>query len=118
MVGCWCCISVQVLIVTGGWDQGSQDLASTELLDYSAPAGGWREAGQLPSPRRGLRAARLGQVVHVTGGHDGHGYMDSVLSWSPDTESWAVTGVLTAARDYHGVTEVELAAVEDYCHVL
>ena len=117
MVGCCCCISVQVLIVTGGWDQGSQDLASTELLDYSAPAGGWREAGQLPSPRYGLRAERLGLVVHVLGGSDDR-YMDSILSWSPDTESWAQAGVLTAARASHGVTEVSLAAVEDYCHVL
>ena len=44
--------------------------------------------------------------------------MDSVLSWSPDTESWTVASVLAAARDFHGVTEVSLAAVEDYCSVL
>ena len=95
----------------------SQYLASTELLDYSAPAGGWREAGQLPSPRLGLRAARLGQAIFVTGGADGS-YIDSILSWSPDTESWSQAGVLAAARFYHGVTEVSLAAVEDYCSVL
>ena len=94
-------------------------MASTELLDYSAPAGEWRKAGQLPSPRQGLRAARLGQVVHLTGGSDDvDSYLDSILSWSPDTESWSQAGVLTAAREWHGVTKVSLAAVEDYCVVL
>ena len=95
-----------------------QRLTSTELLDFSAPAGGWREAGQLPSPRSGLRAAKLGQVVHVSGGRDDGSFLDSILSWDPDTESWSQAGVLTAARDSHGVTEVFLAAVEEYCTVL
>ena len=72
------------------------------------------EAGQLPSPRTSLRAARLGQVVHVSGGSDGG---DSILSWSPDTESWVQAGAMNAARSYHGVTEVSLAAVKDYCQV-
>ena len=56
-------------------------------------------------------------MVHVLGGNDGS-YLDSILSWSPDTESWSQAGVLTAARNLNGVTEVSLAAVEDYCHVL
>ena len=119
MGGWWCCISVQVLIVTGGVERaGGLYLASTELLDYSAPAGGWREAGQLPSPRDGLRAARLGRLVHVSGGWDGNSYLNSILAWSPDTEAWSQAGVLSAARDSHGVTEVALATVEDYCLVL
>ena len=46
------------------------------------------------------------------------GYMDTVLSWSPDTESWSQAGLLSAARDSHGVPAVSLAAVEDYCTVL
>ena len=57
-------------------------------------------------------------MVHVSGGNDGHSYMDSILSWDQDTESWSQAGVLTAARADHGVTEVSLAAVEDYCIVL
>ena len=55
----------------------------------------------------------------MLGGYSGsQGYLDSILSWSPDTESWSQAGVLSAARDSHGVTEVSLAAVADYCHVL
>ena len=57
-------------------------------------------------------------MVHVSGGYDGPSYLDSILSWSPDTESWDQAGVLIAARGFHGVTEVSLAAVEDYCTVL
>ena len=58
-------------------------------------------------------------MVYLTGGKDAGGsYLDSILSWSPDTESWGQAGVLSAARFGHGVTEVSLAAVEDYCHVL
>ena len=110
---------MQILLVTGGWDDGHRFLSSTELLDYSAPAGGWREAGQLPSPRTGLRAARLGEVLHVTGGRSSHlSLMDSILSWSPDTESWTLAGSLADARASQGVTEVSLAAVEKYCSEL
>ena len=54
----------------------------------------------------------------MSGGFDGNSYLDSILSWSPDTESWSQAGVLTTARSGHGVTEVSLAAVEDYCTVL
>ena len=104
-----------MLIVTGGVGDGNQRLASTEVLDYSAPAESWRQAGLLPSPRIGVRAARIGDVLYVTGGYDGQGDMDDILSWSPDTELWTVAGNLAAARRYHGVAEVSLAAVEDYC---
>ena len=54
----------------------------------------------------------------MSGGCDGHSGMDSILSWSPDTESWSQAGVLSDARCTHGGTEVSLAAVEEYCDVL
>ena len=63
---------------------------------YSSSGGlDWREVegGELPSARDGLRAAMVGDVLHVTGGFDGN-YLTSILAWDPDTESW--TG---AARD-------------------
>ena len=47
-----------------------------------------------------------------------YGYMDTVLSWSPGTESWQEVGNLVKQRNRHGVAEVSLAAVEDYCQVL
>ena len=46
--------------MTGGYD-GEAPLASTELLLEAA--GAWTEAGPLPSPRYGLRAASPASTV-------------------------------------------------------
>ena len=40
--------------------------------------GQWREAGQLPSPRMTLRGAKVGEILHVTGGRDQDGLIDQV----------------------------------------
>ena len=101
--------------MTGGLGHGgSQD--TTELLPYTGPGGdAWRTAGRLPSPRAGLRAVRLGDLLHVTGGYaDDSGDMEEILAWDSVSESWAVAGHLEAGSAYHGVTEVSLA---DYCSV-
>ena len=92
------------------------DLATTEVLDY--PAGrtsAWREAGQLPSARRAARGVSLAGVFHVTGGYYGGGYLADILAWDPVSETWALAGQLTNPRDFHAVTEVPLAAVNDFC---
>ena len=54
---------MQVLLVTGGEDYTY--LSSTELLLPSASS--WRYSADLPSSRRGLRAATLNNKVVVTG---------------------------------------------------
>ena len=102
--------------MTGGRD-ASGYLSSTELLDYSAASGRWRYAGQLPSATIGLQAAKLGDTVFVSGGAIGYD-IDTVLYWDPETECWEMAGSLTAPRWNHGVTEVSLYSVEDYCSVL
>ena len=60
----------------------------------------WREVegGELPSPRQGLPATVLGDVLHVTGGYDGN-YLTSVLSWNPAGETWQKVDNLAVARD-------------------
>ena len=79
-------------------------------------AGSWREApGLLPSPRALLRAAKVGELLHVTGGYDGSSAMEEILTWDSVSESWSVVGHMETARRYHGVTEVSLAVVADYC---
>ena len=50
-------------MVTGGYNNG--DLASTELLPQDASQ--WVYAGSLPSARRGLGGARLGDKLIMTG---------------------------------------------------
>ena len=112
---------MQVLIVTGGKDKGGKPLSSTELLVYLSPEGpteGWREATHLDTPRYGLRAAKIGQVVYVTGGtrDDGsHFYDGKIQSWSPDHQTWTREGMVDAANGHDGVTEVLLTDVADFC---
>ena len=50
----------------------------------------WRETGQLPIARRGLKAALVGNNIILTGGRDAsHNILfTSILSWDPVAESW------------------------------
>ena len=61
------CIYWQVYLVTGGARDSSTNLASTELLRLGAAAWVTVTSGALPSPRKGLRGATLGNRVIVTG---------------------------------------------------
>ena len=75
---------------------------------YSSSGGlQWREVegGELPFGRYGLRAAMVGDVLHVTGGSDGY-TLTSILAWDPDTESWQDAGELNVGREYHAVVVV------------
>ena len=67
----------------------------------------WREVegGDLPSPRCRLRAAMVGDVLHVTGGYDGN-ILTSILAWDPDTESWQDAGELNVGRHFHAAVAV------------
>ena len=60
----------------------------------------WREVegGELPSPRYGLRATVVGDVLYVSGGWDDY-YLTSVLSWNPAGETWQKVDNLAVARD-------------------
>ena len=108
-------LTLQILLVTGGFSNGPLD--TTEVFPYTGPgAGSWREAGRLPSPREGLRAAKVGDLLHVTGGYDpDSGDMDEILAWDSVSDTWSVAGHMETGRENHGVTEVSLAVVADYC---
>ena len=54
---------VQTYIVAGGYDRDY--LSSTELLQETSSA--WTLAGELPSPRLGLRAANIDKKIVMTG---------------------------------------------------
>ena len=73
----------------------------------------WREVegGQLPSPRSGLRATLVGDVLFLTGGYDGH-YLTSILSWDPVDESWQQAGDLAVGRHYHAAVAIPTSLVE------
>ena len=76
----------------------------------------WRkvEGGELPSPRSGLRATVVGDVLYVSGGYfydDGDNYLTSVLSWNPAGETWQEIGDLAVARDDHAAVVVPVEVV-------
>ena len=54
---------IKILLVAGGWDDGDSRLASTEIFD----SGSWRLVGALSHPASGVRGARLGNTVFMTG---------------------------------------------------
>ena len=58
-------ILVQTYLVSGGYVGGSNYLSSTEVLLETGSA--WTLTGQLPSPRRALRAARIDNKIVMTG---------------------------------------------------
>ena len=72
----------------------------------------WREVegGELPSPRQGLRATVVGDLLYVTGGFDGS-RLTSVLSWNPAGETWQEVGNLALARDFHASVAVPAEVV-------
>ena len=75
----------------------------------------WREVegGQLPSPRFGLIATLVGDVLFVTGGLDDNGAaLTSILSWDPVGESWHPAGDLAVGRYYHAAVAVPTSLIE------
>ena len=114
-----------MLLVTGGtfrhpWSSDTDWLDTTEVFPYSSYPGGadsWRAASRLPTGRTDLRAAKLGQLLLVSGGVDmeAEGNLDEILAWDSVSETWSVAGRITTGRYAHGVTEVPLAVVADYC---
>ena len=75
----------------------------------------WREVegGQHPSPRFGMSATLVGDVLFVTGGRDDdYNYFTSILSWDPVAESWQQAGDLAVARHYHAAVAVPTSLVE------
>ena len=102
-------------MVSGGIS-GPDALSTTELFPYNSPdASSWRDAGLLPSGRFGIRAAKVRDLLYVTGGLSESGYMDEVLVWDTASESWSVVDHMKTTRGHHSVTEVSLAVVVDYC---
>ena len=91
-----------------------KDIFNNQVATYT---GGsqleWREVGQLPSGRYGLRATIVDNVIFVTGGlGDGGNDLTSILSWDRSTESWHAAGDLAVERSSHAVVAVSSSIIE------
>ena len=82
---------------------------------YLSIAKKFRSSVDVSSVSRMLRAAKLGEQLHVSGGNyfkctsaDGciSGILDEILIWDSVSESWSEAGHMKTGRDFHGVTEV------------
>ena len=73
----------------------------------------WREVegGELPSPRRGLRATLVDDLLFVTGGYDDN-VLTSILSWDPVAQSWQPVGDLPVARVFHAAVVLPSSLVD------
>ena len=62
-----------MLIITGGLDEKSKTLSSTEL--YDSNNGQWYDCSDLPQPHSHLSSVVLGNTLYLLGGHNikGHG---------------------------------------------
>ena len=95
------------------WETNKCKLLPNQVAVYSAGSPlVWREVegGELPTPRKGLRATVVGDVLYVSGGADGQ-HLTSVLSWNPAWETWQEVGNLAVARGWHATVVVPTAFV-------
>ena len=91
------------------WETNKCKLLPNQVAVYSAGSPlVWREVegGELPSPRYGLRATVVGDILYVSGGYDGNNRLTSVLSWNPAGETWQEVGDLAVARSSHAAVAV------------
>ena len=120
---------MQVLLVTGGYNNNDGYLASTEVME----AGGtWRLTASLPSARHGLRAAVVNNNIFVfgenilcyiniehlivsynvynddifTGGYDGS-YLKDILQYNTASHTWEEVGQMKEARFNHAVAVLD-----------
>ena len=73
------------------------------------------EGGELPSPRYGLRATLVDDVLFVTGGEDGYNELTSILVWDPVAVSWQAAGDLAFARDSHAAVALPVSTIAMFC---
>ena len=74
------------------------------------------ETGYLPSPRFGLRAAVVDNLIYVIGGRNDGNALSSILNWDTVTESWDHAGDLSVARRNHGAVAVPASVVSFECY--
>ena len=89
----------QTFLVAGGYNTGP--ISSTELLVETATA--WVLAGQLPTPRNGLRGLNINGRILMTGGK-AEDYLDDILEFDPSSGQWRLVDRMVQARSQHAVS--------------
>ena len=77
------------------------------------------KSGQLPKPRRGLRATTVDNVIFVTGGLDHNSTeLTSILSWDALAESWQSVGDLKVARYENAAVAISSSIIDSECSAI
>jgi len=107
----------QVLLVTGGRDDGYNKLDSTEVL---RPESNWQEitSARLPRPMYAVRVITVNNRVLLFGGEDddedmtwtGH---EDIMEYNKNGDSWSELGTINKGRSYHGLSVVSIADFPD-----
>ena len=73
----------------------------------------WREVegGELPTPRSGLRASVVNNILYVSGGVYDQVQLTSVLLWNQDGQAWQEAGQLVVGRHIHPAVSVSLSMI-------
>ena len=75
------------------------------------------ETGELPTPRSGLKAAMVDNLIYVIGGKNRKtgNALSSILYWNTVNESWEHAGNLSVARYAHGAVAVPSSVIAFEC---
>jgi len=110
----------QVMLVAGGMLSTGIHTATTEILVGNSKT--WKTVGPLPDlPHNregygGIKSAKLGNTLYVSGGIDGIYEHDEILEWKDDTEEWVEIGRMTSTRSFHSMAPITLVGdVLDNC---
>ena len=83
------------------------------------------KTGQLPTPRRGLKAAVIDNIIFITCGVDASHkiILSSILYWDPVAESWhqpdgVLCCALAVARFWHAAVAVLSAILQPHCSAM
>lgn len=102
----------KTFLVTGG-EGGCGILSSTELLEETATS--WVLAGELPTPRYGLRAANVDNRVLAIGGYD-EDYQADILEYEPGSGEWRKLDSMPEARYQPAVSVIPVSEVQQFCN--
>jgi len=110
----------QVMLVAGGLDYRSLNVASTEILVGNS--GSWQTVTPLPAlPHNregygGIQSATLGNTLYMSGGYDGMYEHNEILEWKDDTEEWVEIGTMKMTRSFHSMTPITVEGdMLEYC---
>merc|ERR1712106_418861 len=110
----------QVMLVAGGLLHTGMHTGTTEVLVGNSRA--WETVGPLPDLTEGregyagVKIAKLGNTLYLSGGYDGRYEYDMVMEWEASAEEWLRIGRMQKTRSFHSMAPVTVeGAMLGYC---